>query len=272
MSKMKYRIPVVAFALLTLLFSLGSAQSSDGDDLERSVGLMAKIGSCGSPSFSPDGTRIAFISNLTGIPQIWIVPTEGGWPELVTALDDPVGSVSWSPNGEWLAFSVSPGGGMNSQAYVVHPDGTGMRRVTDGGKEGNWLGDWTKDSHFITVASNRRDPSSMDAYLVEVETREFELIAENPGIGFLADVSHDRRFGLLYRVRSRGDNNLYLVDLASGKETLLTPHEGPGSFGGSLHPDGRQVLVSSNKDRDLSVFGVIRLGALPNARMGSWRR
>ncbi|MDP9121623.1 MAG: hypothetical protein M3O15_09710 [Acidobacteriota bacterium] len=65
---------------------------------------MAKVGFCGSPSFSPDGRRLAFVTNLTGNPQVWTVAAEGGWPELVTALDDQVGRVTWSPDGRWLGF------------------------------------------------------------------------------------------------------------------------------------------------------------------------
>jgi hypothetical protein len=35
---------------------------------------------------------------------------------------------------------------------------------------------------------------------------------------------------------SRGDDNLYLVDLKTKKETLLTPHTGPGAFSGRFSP------------------------------------
>src|ERR1700680_2905787 len=94
-----------------------SAQSSA--QLAVEVTRMAKIGRSFSPSFSPDGKRIAFVSDLNGIPQIWVVPTEGGWPMLVTSGDDPVTNVIWSPTGELLAYSLAPGGGMNTQVYVV---------------------------------------------------------------------------------------------------------------------------------------------------------
>ena len=59
------------------------------DDLAASVAAMAKIGACWSLTFSPDGTWLAFVSNLNGTPQVWTVAAEGGWPELVTALDYP---------------------------------------------------------------------------------------------------------------------------------------------------------------------------------------
>lgn len=66
------------------------AAPSAMDELESTVAMMAKIGACHSPSFSPDGARLAFISNLGGLPQVWTVSSEGGWPELVTTLEDPV--------------------------------------------------------------------------------------------------------------------------------------------------------------------------------------
>ncbi len=230
------------------------------DVLETSVALMARIGSCWSPSFSPDGRRIAFISDLNGLPQVWTVPAEGGWPELVTALDDQITSVRWSPSGEWLAFSLAPGGGMNLQVYLIRPDGTELRRITDGGRDNNWLGDWTHDGRCLMLSSNRRSPEGMDAYLYDTESGEMRLIAENPGIGSLTDVSCDGRRAVVYRMASRGDDNLYLVDLENGVELLLTPHEPPGSFSdGRFSPDGRAVYLASNADRDLIAFSRIQL-------------
>ncbi len=231
-----------------------------GDDLETSVSLMAKIGACSQPSFSPDGHRVAFLSNLSGVPQVWIAPSGGGWPTMVTALDDPVGGVTWSPDGTWLAISVAPGGGMNQQVYLVRPDGTGLRRLTDGGRENNWLGDWSADGKVLTFASNRANPESMDAYLYEIEIGASSLVAKNPGVGYLLDVSRDERFSVLYRQKTRGDNDLFLVEMTGGGETLLTPHDPPGQFGSAVFsPDGRIIYLSSNGGRDRSAFARVKL-------------
>ena len=107
--------------------------------LESTIKSMARIGHCFSPSFSPDASRLAFVSDLNGLPQVWTVPTVGGWPELVTSLDDQVNNVFRSPDGAWLAFSLAPGGGINRQVYRIRPDGTELGLLTAGGKETNWL-------------------------------------------------------------------------------------------------------------------------------------
>ena len=245
--------------LLSMALAMGAAAAPAPSDLERSVAAMVKIGFCANPSFSPDGKRIAFVSNMTGIPQIFIVDSAGGWPEQITAFDDPVGSVAWSPDGLWLAFTLAPGGGMNVQVYLVKRDGSGVKRLTDGGKETNQLGVWTKDGRALTLGSNRRDGAAIDAYLYDVETGQMRLAAQNRGVGGIFDVTRDRKRALLNRLVSRGDNNLYLVDLATAKETLVTPHEPPGSFAGRFSDDGRTVYLESNKDRDREVFASVRL-------------
>lgn len=262
MSPSTFRIGVRAAwtAWLMLLVVMGT--SGAASELEDSVARMAKIRACWSPSFSPDGSRIAFVSDLNGVPQIWTVGSEGGWPRLVTALDDQVQSVRWSPDGQWLAFSLAPGGGMNRQVYLVRPDGTDMRRLTDGGKDNNWLGGWSHDGDRLTIASNRKGPKSMDAYAYDMTAGALQLVAENPGIGVVAGLSRDGKRAVLWRMESRSSDNLFMRDLTTGEEHLLTPHEGPGSFdGGVFSPDGSVIYLASNQGRDRAAFARVRVGA-----------
>jgi len=250
-------------ALVSAIGALATAAASPGqtDDLERSVALMAKIGSATSPSFSPDGRTIAYVTNLGGLPQVWTVDAAGGYPQLATALDDPVGFVEWSPDGVWLAFTVSPGGGMNEQVYLVKPDGTGMKRLTEGGKETNRLGPWSYDGTLLVLGSNRRSRSAIDSYIYDVASGAERLVTENRGIGGYEDVSRDKKYALLNRLVHRGDNDLYLVDLSNGRETLLTPHEGPGNYSGAFAKNGRSVYLESDAGRDRTAFARIELAA-----------
>src|SRR5262249_30754639 len=135
---------VKRMASLLVLFS-ATAAAADDDPIKDKVTRMAGIGFSSAPSFSPDGTSIAFLSNITGVPQIFTVPTDGGWPIQVTTGSDPAGPPQWSPKGDVIAFSRAPGGGLNTQVYVVAADGTGECRLTAGGKDNNDVGTWNAD-------------------------------------------------------------------------------------------------------------------------------
>ncbi|MCA1732065.1 MAG: S9 family peptidase, partial [Acidobacteria bacterium] len=181
------------------------------------------------------------------------------FPEQITAFNDPVTGVRWSPDGKWLAFGLAPGGGLNSQVWIVRPNGTGLRRLTDGGKTNNWLGEWLDDGSAIGIASNRRTPGSVEPWLVDTEGVHTP-IAQSDGIASIADASRDGSTILLYRLVSRGNDNLYLVDRETGRETLLTPHEGPAEFSGVLSADGKTVWLATNATTDRAALGRVVIG------------
>ena len=253
-------------ALLALLV-LAAGTAPPTAALERDVRSLIGIRTSTGPSLSPDGKRVAFLSNVTGSPQVWTVSTAGGWPELVTTFDDPVTHVAWSPAGDWLAVGVAPGGGMNQQVWRMRPDGSEAQRITRGGKETNYLVGWDHAGKTLVVASNQREPSATDVYLLQTEATALGTPAYvGQGMNSADDVTRDVRRVLINRLVSRGSNDLLLYDAEARTETLLTPHEGPGNFEGRLSPDGRTVWLSSDKDRDLSAFARIRIG--PDGRPG----
>ncbi len=265
---------------LTLLPLAGFASAAkppvaavSSDALTASVERMAKVSSSFAPSLSPDGKRVAFLSNRGGLPQVWIAEVDqAGPPKQVGAFEDPVSGVEWSPDGKWLALLVAPGGGLNQQVYLMHPDGSGVQRITGGGKENNTLAGWS--GKWLRYSSSHDSPGSLEPWLYDSETGKSRKVASGGGVSTLTDVSRDGKWAVVSRLVSRGDNNLYLVDLATGKESLLTLHDPPGSFGGGrLNPNASAIYLSSNRDSDKTYFAKVMIGPgglpLSNQKLGS---
>lgn len=248
----------IAWALLLGAATAGPA-SAQGPAAAATAEALGRIESATAPTLSPDGRRLAYLSNASGSPQIWVRDLSGGPARRVTDLPDPVGSVFWSPTADRLAYTVAPGGGLNTQIWVANADGTAARRLTPGGKENSALYGWTRDGARLMADSNKDSPAARDPALIDVGTGRWTALASNKGLNSLADVRGSR--AVVSRLLGRGDANAYLIDLATGAETLLTPHEGKAETRwGELSPDGRTVYVASNVGRDRHAFGTIAIG------------
>ena len=60
-----------------------------------------------SPSWAPDGSKLAFISDRTDKRQIYLISPQGGEGEALTSLEDGVSSFAWSPDGRTIAYSAT---------------------------------------------------------------------------------------------------------------------------------------------------------------------
>ena len=237
-----------------------SPSSSPPDSVTAAVAALARVGAATSPTLSPDGERVAFITRLSGTPQVWVVPARGGYPRQVTALDDPVTAVLWSPDGAWLAVGVAPGGGLNVQLYLMRPDGSGARRITAGGKETNALNVWTPDAGAVLFASNRESPDEMRVYRYDLASGATMPVAGTGGVGGATDVGAEGALVTIFRLKSRGDSDIWLRDTRAGREHRLTAHTDRSEFDGGLFSDPRTVWLTSNRDTDRSALARVRLG------------
>jgi Tol biopolymer transport system component len=60
-----------------------------------------------SPAWSPDGSKLAFISDRTDKRQIYLINPQGGEAEALTSLEDGVSNFSWSPDGRTIAYTAT---------------------------------------------------------------------------------------------------------------------------------------------------------------------
>ena len=93
------------------------------------------------PEWSPDGSRIAYVSNVTPkaddgqVSDIYVVASTGGTPKKLVENDGPDNSPRWSPDGKWIAFSTRIGkatGVGYLQLAIVDANGGTPRMVAPG--------------------------------------------------------------------------------------------------------------------------------------------
>ena len=233
---------------------VGGQEALLRDDLAEQVARMGAIGYSYGGVFSPDGKRIAFVTNASGVPNVWMADADGSELQQVTDSEDQVGGVSWSPTGGTLAIDIAPGGGLNSQIYLMPAEGSDMRMITAGGKVNNWLVGWSEDGRYLSYSSSAKSENGMDCWLHDTETGENRLIVKNLGIG-VCELSPDNRRALAWRMVSRGNTDLYLVDVESSEEQHLTPHDGVALSQGGLFLDNKTVVFATNIDREMLALG-----------------
>lgn len=197
----------------------------EGPAAPLSVAVLAKVadiaGIVGAwcPSLSPEGDRIAYVTDRSGLPRLEVAHLDLAGiradqaPQQVSPDDQEVVSVAWSPDGQWLAYLVSPGGLIRAQLHVMRPDGSDSRVLAGTDSLATvFAGCWTSlpDSYAFSLADGR-GPGA-DVCLVDVRTGNIRTVASG---GFLAvtAVSPDGR-KLLARRGSRGRRHVVIGEIA----------------------------------------------------------
>lgn len=250
---------------------------------------------CWYPSVDPDGRHVAFVCDRTGVPQLWTGPLDGDDVHLLDADPHPVVEVSWSPDGQWIAYTTAPGGGEHTRVLCVRPDGTG-RRILAGGEPGGsaHLGCWTHDGSAlaVTVAGTPRGPAARDgrtalltapshppaaagdpaaaaeplprtlsAYLVTPDgsAAPVLLASERDAASLrVCDVSRDGRLVLLRR-GPRGRREALVVRTHDLRVTCEMPVADGDPWIGAFTPDARLLWLRSDHAREHAALYAVTL-------------
>ncbi|MDK3257200.1 S9 family peptidase [Blastococcus capsensis] len=197
------------------------------------------------PAPSPDGRRIAYVTDRSGLPRLEVAALDGSTPPAeLSGPDQEVVSVSWSPDGAWLAYLVSPGGSICAELHVVRPDGTGRRLLAGQDPRATvFAGSWAGPHHYACSIAPGSGPDA-DVVVVDVVSGEHRTLASG---GFLSvtAVSADRRT-VLARRGPRGYRHVVLIDVPTGVQRRALPLDVPGGIAsedGRFSADGRTVYV-----------------------------
>jgi dipeptidyl aminopeptidase/acylaminoacyl peptidase len=184
------------------------------------------------PNMTPDARSVAFISDRSGLPQLWIqdVVLDGRQPEArhVPLSADPVVSVRWAADSGWLACAVATDGGVRTAVWVVRPDGTDARRVAGDAHEHAELGPWTRSGHrFVVTFPGTAAGLPTRCFLADPATGRLDRLAEGELIHVL-DVSLEERF-IVVQDGERGQQFVVVVDRLTDEDFSALPHGSTGS-------------------------------------------
>ena len=201
-----------------------------------------------SPRWSPDGTRLAYVSTADGSAQIYMRWMDTGQEAKITRLQHSPGELSWSPDGKWLAFSMfvpsSP------EPFVKMPE------KPEGAT-------WAPDAKVIRRARYRADGAG---YLEQGFTHLFIVSAEGgtPRQLTRGDFHHGGGYdwtpdgkAIIFSANRRADwefegrdSEVYEISVATGKLRQLTKRYGP-DLDPKVSPDGAKVAYLGFDDKHL---------------------
>jgi len=224
----------------------------DGSGLERLTDSPAYDDQA---AFSPDGTQVVFVTTRAGgRSNLWTLDIASRRAKALTSGDGGDFRPSWSPDGQWIAFSSSRGRALTfahgrwerlqfGDIYIAHPDGSGLKQVGD---HGNFCGSpkWTADSHHIvaycmdvekTLETRRASPlPGNDTRIVSIDVASGTTtdVPAGPGVKFNPSVLSANEIGY---IRKDGDDaGIYYTSSARGPRGQVRA--------ASWSPDGSRVV------------------------------
>lgn len=105
-----------------------------------------------TPVWSPDGQRIAFVTQRDGNREIYLINADGSNLVNLTRHPSEDWTPAWSPDGKEIAFSSNRQG--NWEIFVINADGTNLRQITNDGT-GNISPVWSPDGKTMAFSSRR---------------------------------------------------------------------------------------------------------------------
>jgi Tol biopolymer transport system component/DNA-binding winged helix-turn-helix (wHTH) protein len=189
------------------------------------------------PQYSPDGSKIAFMSDRSGTMEIWIADRDGNNEYQLTAVGD-AGTPRWSPDGRSIVFDAS--GRRVSMIYSISLEGGSPRPLTEDrfGEEAV-CPSWSRDGRWIYYSHNHQ------VWKVQASGgKAIQLTQQGGHAGF---ESPDGKY-LYYAKTYYSNPSIWRVPVDGGAETLVSPQLRPASWASWSVVERGIIFAGSSED------------------------
>jgi Tol biopolymer transport system component len=229
---------------------------ADGSEQRR---LTHSPGTDWYPSFSPDGSRIAYSSQRDGQFNIYSMDLNGEDVQRLTRNHGEDYAPAYSPDGSRIVFTSTYGENGDQNIWVMNADGGDLIQLTTH-PGGDIDPMWSPDGTRISFASNRNGLN--DLYIMNADGSNVRQVTRGTGLGGRNDWSPDGRY-LVFYAGPEHEKDLFLVETACAgldggcpPDMLRRLTNGGNNKGPSFSPDGQWVTFTSDIDGDNEIFVV----------------
>ncbi len=191
-----------------------------------------------SPRWSPDGTRLAYVSFEQKKPVVYVQNLGTGQRQAVANFRGSNSSPAWAPDGRRLAVTLTKDGG--SQVYLMNADGSGVQRVMSSNAI-DTEASFTPDGAALLFTSDRG--GSPQIYRLNLGGGAVERLTFDGAYNVSARPLPDGK-GFVFVRRDGGRFQIAIQDYATRQVQILTA--GPLDESPSVAPNGRMILYATD--------------------------
>ncbi len=247
----------------------------DSNGGNRTLVSEGQDGFLSAPSWSPDGSRFALVSDADGASDIWVIGIDGSDPVNLTQHEAKDHSPAWSPDGEWIAFA-SVRDSPYWELYVMRVDGSDLQRLTWWEDASDLWPTWSPDGTRLAFASKR--DGNWEIYSMDRDGSNLIRLTHHPDDDTNPAWSPDGS-RIAFESTREGYAEIYVVPVGGGAPVNVSQLSWATDLGPSWSPDGGRMVFYSDRDGDWDIYvmasdgsDVVKLtGDTSNDQVPAWR-